>query len=171
MKINAGYVESLERNKGFLQPKLDELLVKYKGQPAGIGYWDIITPRDNYISFIDELTELEIAIESVSWWCHCSPENEKKYGCPHGMGGPLCNYFDGWYSEMPDYDKIIVDAKFDSTVLDINSNALFIIKNKKTREYHFPENRGVFSLDFKKDTCFTPGLCLFVPEDWKNKGD
>ncbi len=171
MTTKVTYFSKLEQNKEYLQSQLDNLLKKHKAQPVGNGYGDIIVPRDSYINFINELTILNLAIETKSWWCHCTPENERLFGYPHGYGGPKSKYFDGWFSErVNDFDKIEVskieqleNTFTEETVKKINEEVLNIIENKRTITYA----NGDYQV-FKKDKCLTPAIWIRVPEDWTN---
>jgi len=120
--------------------QLDYLVLKHKGQPVGDGYIDIIVSRDNYAAFVEDLTTNKFAIVAVSWWCHCTPENKTRFGCPHGYGGPKSIYFDGWFSERShDFDEVVKDRQKDEDeaefVKRVNDTAMDIIENKRTVPY------------------------------------
>ena len=120
--------------------RLDELMRKYKVQPVGKGYIDCIVTLDNVFGFIDELSDMNISIGGVTWWCHCQ---EGSSGCPHGMGGPKSEYFDGWFSEMP----------FPVYRFTENRQAAAYIRD--------PEDEDVLK-------CCVPALWLDVPREWEN---
>lgn len=85
------------------QFELDKILVKYKAQPVGDGYIDIIVSRENYNDFILELYQNNFNITDISWWEWCFENEISKYG----MGGVRSNFYDGWFSELSvDTDKI-----------------------------------------------------------------
>ena len=124
---------------------LDELLVKYKVEPVGCGYIDCIILKENVENFVRELTALGIEITAVSWWCHCTDENKGKYGCPHGLGGPVSVYHDGWFSET---------CELYSTDFSNDKIMSYIFDEFPAHEHYLP--------------CMVPALCLDVPDDWKN---
>ena len=165
------YLLTLENNKQLIQNQLASIIEKNKGQVVGDGYADIILPCEYYINFVNDLTDINLGIEAISWWCHCTPENEKLFGCPHGYGGPKSKYSDGWYSERcHDFDEIDpkdieeLDSYYNNDIVKkINGRVIDIIKNKRTVTY----GDGSFQI-FEKDQCLTPGFWLHVPKNWKS---
>ena len=89
-----------------IKDELDKLILKHKIQPVGCGYIDCIVTFENVFNFINDLTDLGIKVNTLTWWCHCK---DKKNGCPHGIGGPVSKHYDGWFSEMwfktPEFDN------------------------------------------------------------------
>ncbi|MGV3530213.1 MAG: hypothetical protein ACO1OO_15030 [Flavisolibacter sp.] len=155
------------------QQQLDELIAKYAVYSSDTAYGDIIIARDNFVDFINGLTNIGVVINSVNWWCNATEENKSKYGCPHGYGGPMTSL--GWLSEMcHDFDEISateqnlflsLDTDFNAeTVKIINDKTIELIKNKRTITYA----DGTF-LTFKNNPCLTSGIDLYVPNDWKPK--
>jgi hypothetical protein len=173
MTTEKTYISSLDKRK---QQQLDELIAKYAAYSSDIAYGDIIVPRDNFVDFINSLTNIGIVVNSVDWWCNATEENKSKYGCPHGYGGPMTRH--GWFSEMShDFDEISsmeqdlfisLDTDFKiETVKTINDKTIKLIQNKRTITYA----DGTF-LTFQNNPCLTPGLDLYVSNDWKpNKND
>ena len=164
------YFEYLNSNKSETQKKLDDLLVKYKVQPVGWGYIDCITMKDNFADFITEISELGIVIDYVSWWCYVNPQNPINMGCPHGLGGPVSDYYEGWFSELQSYEfgnDIEIAEKIKSynmqKIVELNRKTLIEIRNKLEKPFQYtptdfiPENK-----------CVTPALWLLVPDDWRN---
>ncbi|QQR54509.1 hypothetical protein IPG41_04910 [Candidatus Peregrinibacteria bacterium] len=149
------YLLSLEENKGILKQKLNNLIKKYQGQPVGNGYIDIILSFEQASHFIKDLTKLGIAVETISWWCHCLAGNEKKSTCPHGYGGPRAKYREGWFSELSQYSDIMEEKELNESVEKINEKAQLKLNT--------PEPF------LKKLACLTPGLWLYVPEDWQRE--
>ena len=94
MTTEKRYISSLNKQK---QGQINQLIADY-GVYSGTRYSDIIIPRDRFVEFINSLTNIGIAINSVGWWCNATDENKTKYGCPHGYGGPMTKF--GWFSEM-----------------------------------------------------------------------
>ena len=170
MTIKQEYLRILKQEQETFQRDLDKLIDEYEGYSVGIGYIDIIIVRNRIDSFIDALTNLGLAIESVSWWCNATDENKKKFGCPHGYGGPMTKF--GWFSEMcHDFDEIdekeIKHLERDYTkenIKRINDIAATIIKNKRTITYA----DGSY-LVFEKNPCLTPGFWIRVPDDWRRR--
>ncbi len=170
MNESLKYTSTLKQNQKVVQKKLDRLIDEYAGNPVGNGYIDIIILREKYIDFINGLTELNLAIECVGWWCRAIDENKKNCGCPHGYGGPMTQF--GWFSEMcHDFDEINKDAidnlesKYTSSnVKAINELAATIIKDKRTMTYA----DGSY-LTFQGNVCLTPGFWIRVPADWRRE--
>jgi hypothetical protein len=157
------------------QQQLDELIAKYAVYSSDTTYGDIIVPRDSVVYFINSLTNIGVAINSINWWCNATDENKNKFGCPHGYGGPMTRV--GWFSEMcHDFDEISgmeqdlflsLDIDFKAeTIKSINDKTIELIKNKRTITYA----DGTF-LTFQNNPCLTPGLDLYVPNDWKTKAN
>jgi hypothetical protein len=170
MTIEKSYISSLDKQK---QQQLDELIAKYAVYSSDATYGDIIIPRDSFVDFINRLTEIGVAINSMAWWCNATDENKNKFGCPHGYGGPMTRV--GWFSEMcQDFDEIStmeqdlflsLDIDFKAeTIKIINEKTIELIKNKRTITYA----DGTF-LTFQNNPCLTPGLDLYVPNNWKPK--
>ena len=120
-------------------PELDALILEYKVQPVGNGYIDCIILQEEVSSFLQKITEIGIYVTHIAWWCHCTKEHETKYHCPHGMGGPRSKYYEGWFSEMPDY-----------CFIEMNGD------NQDTENYIFYDvkNEPFYS------ECLVPGLWL-----------
>ena len=119
---------------------LDGLIEKYKVQPVGCGYIDCIVTFDNVFGFINDLSNANIKITGLTWWCYCKKNG---FGCPHGMGGPLSRYYEGWFSET-----VWPIIEFEN-----NEQVAAYIKNPGDSEI---------------SECFVPALWLDVPADWKN---
>lgn len=170
MTTEKTYISSLTKQK---QKQLDELIGKYSVYSSDLAYGDIIIPRDNIFDFMQSLTNLGIVIDSVNWWCNSKEENKSKYGCPHGYGGPMTRL--GWFSEMcHDIDEISsmeqdlfisLDTDFKIEIVKtINDKTVNLIQNKRTITYA----DGTF-LTFQNNPCLTPGLDLYVSNEWKPK--
>lgn len=97
------YYDFLENNRTDIVEKLEILLTSYKVEPVGNGYIDCIIMKDKLNDFIKEVSELEILITDVNWWCYVNPNEAESTGCPHGMGGPHSQYYEGWFSELKSY--------------------------------------------------------------------
>ena len=91
-------MDYLNSNRKYLTEQLERIFTLYKVEPIGNGYIDCIVMRDNLKQFVNEITALGVLISDVSWWCYVDPINPK--GCPHGMGGPKSEYYEGWFSEL-----------------------------------------------------------------------
>src|SRR6478672_9085536 len=72
-----------------LQDEIDNILRQFDVRPVGSGYIDVIAPLDKAQRLLDELSRLGIAVRVVTLWCEASEGNKQRYGCPHGMGGPV----------------------------------------------------------------------------------
>ena len=127
---------------------LDNLMEQYKVQPVGWGYIDCIVSWDNVFDFINDLSNMGVRISTLKWWCHCKDDNT---GCPHGMGGPVSRYYDGWFSEM--WFKMLDFDNNDQVIAYLNS----------------PEDETMNKWFENRLECFTPALWLDVPDDWRNE--
>ena len=161
------YLQTLDNKK---QIQLNKLIEKYEVYPVGSGYIDLIVSRDKYFEFIDELTQIGLMVEAVSWWCHATDENKNRFGCPHGYGGPMTK--NGWFSEMShDFDDLenevllcIANNTDQDSIKAINDKVKSLIINKQTITYA----DGNY-LTFDKNPCLTPGIWVYVPDDWIRK--
>ncbi len=162
------YTSKLNQNRSAIRRDLNNLIADYEGTLVGKGYIDIIIVRDKVQPFINELTKLGLAIESISWWCHATDENKKMFGCPHGYGGPMTIF--GWFSEMcHDFDDIdrteIENLERDysnENIKRVNDIAAAIIENKRT----IPDSDGSY-LVFENNPCLTPGFWIRIPDGWR----
>lgn len=111
--------------KQLVKDSLEKLFASYEVQPVGNGFVDLIVSRSNALGLLDELAKLSIRAESVSWWCLCTPENQTRLGCPHGMGGPRNRFGSGWFSECVHYPIFDVsqhgEALMDNSECAVNS--------------------------------------------------
>ena len=119
--------------------------------------------RDKAREFINELTDLNLAVEAISWWCHRTPENEKKFGCPHGMGGPTSIYHEGAFSELSHELDEIKEEVFTALKLDHSIEAVKLINQLAINIIEEKEKQPDFT------DCQTPGIWVRVPEDWIRK--
>ncbi len=105
-----------------------------------------------------------MAIDCVTWWCHCSEENKNVFGCPHGLGGPSSIHFDSWFSEIgidnesfdiPNdiYHKLEHGEVSLEEIRAINELSLAYIKQFTEEELFSP--------------CFKPAIWLHVPNEWR----
>ncbi len=170
MTAKKTYISTLNKQK---QEQLNLLIEEFEAYPVGTGYIDIIIIRDRLINFINKLTNIGIVINSVSWWCNATDENKNKYGCPHGLGGPLTKF--GLFTEIGhDFDDmnkierelfVSLDNDFNEEIIKkINVKIINLIQNKQI----FIQENIIF-LTFQDNHCLTPGLWLYVPDDWVSK--
>jgi hypothetical protein len=164
------YFDYLNTNKKEIVERLEDLLTRYKVEPVGYGYIDCIIMRDNLEKFIMEVSTLGVLITSVSWWCYVNPNESSQNGCPHGMGGPKSDYYEGWFSELQN-EMYELDMTEVNSILEAYDKQLIGALNQKvlkriwqmleipflyTPNDYIPENR-----------CVTPALWLLVPDDWR----
>lgn len=158
------YLGSLRLNQEGKQKQVEDILERNKAQPVGHGYIDIITDSRYIRNLVFELTQVGIAINGVTWWCHCTDENRNLYECPHGMGGPQSIHFEGWFSEMgvdyessdlPDgiYEKLEQGNISPAEINSINESILVYTNQFKEDERFSP--------------CFVPAIWLHVPKEWR----
>ncbi len=163
------YLAALDQQQHTIQQNLNKLIDDYGAHPVGNGYIDIIVLRDRYVNFIDALTDLNLAIEYITWWCHATDEHKVQYGCPHGSGGPMTKF--GWFSEITFSDdeidkQLIQELELNFTPENINKVnivAASIIENKKIDS--FADGN---SLIFQENECLTPAFWIRVPDNWRN---
>lgn len=72
-----------------------EDLTQFKIQQVGNGWIDLICPWEMIEKFLDFCNIQGIKVKGFTWWCHVTDDHE-----PCGMGGPISQYFDGWFSEI-----------------------------------------------------------------------
>lgn len=155
------YIEGLNAKCKPIKNVLDLLFIKYKVQPVGNGYIDLIIENEFVDGFIEELTKYSLVVEGISWWCHCTEDSQRKLGCPHGLGGPESEFFDGWFSET------------DIPMFEISSNDLKELNKNSTCEKIELINAKVvnsineFQKNDKYSECLVPTLCLLVPDEWE----
>lgn len=157
------YLEYLRSNHEIVQSEIEDCLAKYLSQPVGSGYIDIITHFKLIENLILELTTIGIIIDGVTWWCHCSEENKRLYGCPHGMGGPQSVFYEGWYSEMGiDYES----AEIPQAIYDKLEKGKVSSDDIKAMNDIIKDYIDEFSKDERFSKCFTPAVWLHVPKEW-----
>jgi hypothetical protein len=155
------YIEGLKSRCKTIQNVIELLCTKYKVQPVGNGYIDMIIENEFVDGFIEELTKSGFVVEGVSWWCHCTQDSQVKLGCPHGLGGPKSEFFEGWFSET------------DIPMFEISSYDLSEINKISTYEkIKFINDKIVNSIkEFRKSDnymeCLVPALWILVPEEWE----
>jgi hypothetical protein len=135
---------------------LDHLLLRYKAQPVGSGYIDVIVMRENYKSFAKELIKVGFDIDAVSWWEYID-DTEKPNS--YGYGGPRSHFYPGWFAETcTDTDEIpnveTPEGKL-AAVIDV-------VENKVLGEY------GKNIITYKTCPSLTPAFWLKVDEEWKH---
>jgi hypothetical protein len=159
--VEMSYLDDLKINSTLIQKELEFLLSEYKVQPVGNGYIDMITANELVVDFINELTNKDLVIEGVTWWCHCTEKSKEVLACPHGMGGPISAYYDGWFSEteipmfLPFNELENITLK--RTVGDIKPINDLVIKYIKEE---FPKSDDYIE-------CLVPAIWLLVPDDWE----
>ena len=133
--------EIMNEHSLLMKHNLDNLMKQYKVQPVGKGYIDCIVTWENVFCFVDNLSKIDIKIRGLTWWCHCKDQSS---GCPHGMGGPLSEYYGGWFSEM----------QFPLVEFESNEQVIAYLKA--------PNDPNILG-------CFVPALWLDVPDGWVNE--
>ncbi|MCQ4088410.1 hypothetical protein [Saccharibacillus sp. JS10] len=153
------YLDMLRMNRSSTQAEIENILKRNAVQPVGNGYIDLIVTDEYIESFLTDLTQANIIVESISWWCHCKKYTTSKNGYVSGMGGPKSHYFEGWFSEMqlPLYtinEKELAEVD-QSNVIEkvktINDRVRIHLRSLKHKEF---------------GASIIPALWLFVPEEW-----
>lgn len=157
------YLKYLSTIKVVKQNEIEDLLEKYKSQPVGTGCIDIITANNLVDDLIKELTNINVVINGVTWWCHCSDTNKERLGCPHGMGSPISDFYNGWFSEMCHLEMYdIPENELQHLKFDENTPSEIKSINERIKNY-------IKDFSNHKDytECLTPALWLHVPNEWK----
>jgi len=156
----AHYFEYLLGEGDRLQHTIEALLARYRVQPVGTGYIDLILPCTPAVALIQDLAALPVAIERITWWCHWTNESKQLLGCPHGYGGPKGRYTDGWFTECyhyPDFLPILLDAMWTAPPEQIahacSRQAQMYLTTHLTTEPFYT-------------ACLHAGLWLAVPDQW-----
>ena len=149
-----------------LQPAIEDLLARFQVLPVGSGYIDLIVPFPDVFELIEQLAVLPVAVNFVTWWCHCTPESSARLGCPHGMGGPsdLAGY--GWFSECvgyPDLDVTDYGVSLSDETTTAQSLARTCARIVSSYLTHTFPHEPFYS------SCLYPALWLYVPEQWQRK--
>lgn len=132
---------------------LDYLLSKYKAQPVGSGYIDIIVVRSKYQSFAKELIENGFRICAISWWEYLDVLGEKN---TYGMGGPKSKFYSGSFHEVAEeLDKLPDNPTNLQSVIDT-------VENKDLGNYLGKQ------ITYKDTVSVTPAFWLDVDKNWKN---
>ncbi|WP_434353712.1 hypothetical protein VH441_01425 [Psychrobacter sp. HD31] len=132
---------------------LDKLLLKYKAQPVGSSYIDIIVSRLNYQKFIKEILENKYKIRAISWWEYIPDIDTPN---TYGMCGPTSKFYDGKFAEAPYQIDDIEETKTDKDIINL-------IENKVLCEYHNE------IISFKNTQSLTPAIWLDVDKKWKSR--
>lgn len=148
-----------------LKAKLDAALKAHKVEPVGSGYIDIITPPEIAEAFLEDLAQLGIASHTVTMWCKASDENKRRYGCPHGFGGPVQNGVR--FSEMCETNP------FDVTDYGINMEESALPPHQLASECKAKIlayiQQGMRARP-EWSPCLWPGIWLAIPDDWISEG-
>ena len=135
---------------------LDNLLLRYKAQPVGSGYIDIIVMRESFESFAEELIENGFDIDAISWWEYIDDiENLNSYG----YGGPRSLFYPGWFAETCTETDDVPDAGNPEEKLAAVKD---IVENKVLGEH------GEKIISYKSCSTLTPAFWLKVDGKWKN---
>ena len=131
----------------FQRKKVRKLIEEYKCVTVGMsGFIDCIVPQ-NVNGFIFDLTKIGVFVTDISWWCHCTDDNRHKYGCPHGLGGPADDHYNGYFSEIEPIIEIV--GGNDAAIEYINVGV-------KKEQWYSP--------------CLVPGLWLSVDASYLKRG-
>ena len=81
---------------------LDKILEKYKAQPVGCGYIDIIVKREYIENFVKEIISEKFNITHIGWWEYCPTMDTKN---KLGMGVHLVFFL------MDGFQKLVLLKK------------------------------------------------------------
>ncbi len=135
---------------------LDNLLFRYKAQPVGSGYIDIIVMRENFEPFAKELIENGFDIDAISWWEYVDDIGKSN---SYGYGGPRSLFYPGWFAETCTETDEVPNVENPEGKLAVVIN---IVENKVLGEY------GEKIITYKNCSSLTPAFWLRVDEEWKN---
>jgi hypothetical protein len=162
VQIITPYLQALSSEQSRYQQLINDLIKKYQIQPVGTGYVDLIATRINALKFLDDLTKNLIAVETVALWCHVTEENKKTLGCPHGLGGPLNKFGEGWFSEFCYFYFDVKDYGIDLDDKSIQPEMFVKQSNQLVKKYL---EKGLLEKDYYT-ACIHPALWLNVPKEW-----
>ena len=146
-----------------VQHEIDRVLDLFGVKPVGSGYIDIIVPPPKAEQFLAALDRLGVAAHMVTLWCEASELNKQRYGCPHGMGGPVHNGV--WFSEMCEPDPFNVEDHGISTAdSTLEPFALSKACNSLALAYASTGIKG----RSEYSPCLAPGFWLAVPSGWQS---
>jgi hypothetical protein len=157
------YMLSLLDNAAHYQDAIQQLLVQHQAQAVGNGYIDIILPRHKAVTLVRDLAQLPVTVESLTWWCLCTPASKATLGCPHGLGGPLNRYGEGWFSECVQYPFFEV-AEHGVDLYDPTMEPADLARKCSQIMIDYINDRLPREPFFTK--CLHPGLWLHVPDTW-----
>jgi len=124
------YYDFLNASKESIVEQVEYSLQLHKVQPVGNGYIDCIVMKENLDQFVNDISSIGILISDVSWWCYVNP-NQQSIGCPHGMGGPGSDFYDGWFSELQN-DMYEADKARIESIISLFDKSLVQKLNKET---------------------------------------
>jgi hypothetical protein len=160
------YVQQLQASPDLFQTAIEDVLSQFRVLPVGSGYIDLIVSVRNVRQLIDQLALLPVAVASVSWWCHCTPESRARLGCPHGLGGPQALDGRGWFSECVHYPD--VNLRTQDAIPNAETAAPHVVADAYRHTWH-----DYFDHQFPHEPfyspCLWPGLWLYVPDEWQRK--
>lgn len=138
---------------------LDEMLERNKVTIVGIGYIDLIVPRENYKNLLYELIWNDFIISDISWWEYCVDTGSKYW-----LGWPRNHYWIGWYSEITiGPDTITIESiEWDKEKGKVINEIINFIEKKEIKFYW---NEYINFQDYER---LTPAFWLKTPEGWKN---
>ena len=133
---------------------LDNILLKYKAQPVGCGYIDIIVKRVFIDQFVMDVISEGFNINAIGLWEHCKTLDTITQ--LNGMGGPTSIFFDGWFAEI---------GLLDWYRLSLNGN---IMEKIKTVIELIDNIKIDGHITFKNTEILTPSFNIDVPDNWHN---
>ncbi|WFA82699.1 hypothetical protein [Paenibacillus amylolyticus] len=163
------YFDYLRTYKEDIVKRLESSIHEYKVQPVGNGYIDCIVMKDNLRKFVKDLSTIGIFVSDVTWWCYVNPNNESSE-CPHGMGGPVSEYYEGWFSELQN-ESYEVNKKETVSIMKNHDTQLIYSINDKTLDKIDTILKVPFCYTpteyIEANKCVIPAVCLTVPDEWK----
>jgi hypothetical protein len=162
----SAYLQTLQNDPERFQFAIETLLEKHQAQPVGNGYIDLILKKENSLNLISELTNLSVAVYSLTWWCHFTLETASLLGCPHGYGGPQDKYGEGMFSECVHYPAFDVFELPEPIHENSMTPELFV---EKCNALAINYIQNILPTERFYSPCLYPGLWLRVPDDWKRK--
>lgn len=131
---------------------LDNLLERYRAQPVGTGYIDVIVLRADFQPFVAELVSAGFRITTISWWEYVEAiGRQSKYG----MGGPISRYYPGRFAECGSFDEVIPNQ----SLQDLIGEIFRVVDNKDLGD----------EISCSETKSLTPAVWLDVDKTWKNQ--
>ena len=152
------YLIALESKATSVKARLEQL-VDTRAASGSSAFGDVFISQQQVEPFVAELSEAGVLIDSITPYCDYTKENRRRYGCPHGGGGPG-NTHGYYYSEMYMMDGWYLP----DTIEQLAENELVDFYNHKALRYVLEDMKS----EYRYSPCLVAGVDLLVPDNWKH---